>query len=73
MYHPAAALRQTTLRETLARDFRALPAALLEARAALAAELAEPVAAVGQPVGPGTEFGEGPTPAGQDDDQLTLF
>jgi hypothetical protein len=73
MYHPAAALRQTTLRETLARDFRALPAALLEARAALAAELAEPAAVVGLPVGPGPEPGEAPAPAGHDDDQLTLF
>ena len=73
MYHPAAALRQTTLRETLARDFRALPAALLEARAALAAELAEPAAVVGLPVGPGAEPGEAPASAGHDDDQLTLF
>jgi DNA polymerase len=73
MYHPAAALRQTALRETLARDFRALPAALLEARAALAAELAEPAASTALPVGPGDAAGEAPMPAGHDDDQLTLF
>ena len=35
MYHPAAALRSSGLRETLARDFREVPAALIEARRAL--------------------------------------
>jgi len=35
MYHPAAALHQASLRETLFRDIRGLPAALLEARRAL--------------------------------------
>lgn len=35
MYHPAAALRSSGLRETLARDFREIPAALIEARRAL--------------------------------------
>lgn len=73
MYHPAAALRQTALRETLARDFRGLPAALLEARAALAAELAEPAASAAVAVGPGDEPGAASAPAGHDDDQLTLF
>jgi DNA polymerase len=73
MYHPAAALRQTALRETLARDFRALPAALLEARAALAAELAEPAVSAVLPMGPGDGPDEAPMPAGHDDDQLTLF
>jgi hypothetical protein len=38
MYHPAAALHQASLRETLFRDVRGLPAALLAARAALDAE-----------------------------------
>jgi len=38
MYHPAAALHQASLRETLFRDVRALPAALLAARDALDAE-----------------------------------
>jgi DNA polymerase len=35
MYHPAAALHQTSLRETLFRDIRGLPSALLVARRAL--------------------------------------
>jgi uracil-DNA glycosylase len=73
MYHPAAALRATALRDTLARDFAGVPAALLEARAALAAELAEPAPSAALPVGPGAEPNEAPTPAGPDDDQLTLF
>ena len=35
MYHPAAALHQASLRETLFRDIRGLPAALLAARQAI--------------------------------------
>jgi DNA polymerase len=38
MYHPAAALHQASLRETLFRDMRSLPAALLAARQALVDE-----------------------------------
>ena len=38
MYHPAAALHQASLRETLFADIRGLPAALLAARQALEAE-----------------------------------
>jgi len=38
MYHPAAALHQASLRETLFRDMRGLPAALLAARQALEEE-----------------------------------
>ena len=38
MYHPAAALHQASLRETLFRDIRGLPAALLDARRALGDE-----------------------------------
>ena len=38
MYHPAAALHQASLRETLFRDVRGLPAALLAARQALSDE-----------------------------------
>ncbi len=38
MYHPAAALHQASLRETLFRDIRGLPAALLAAREALDGE-----------------------------------
>jgi uracil-DNA glycosylase family 4 len=40
MYHPAAALHQASLRDTLFRDMRGLPGALLDARAAIEAELA---------------------------------
>jgi hypothetical protein len=69
MYHPAAALRATALRETLARDFRGLPAALLEAREALAAERDDPTT----PVGPGDTPHQATVPAAGDDDQLTLF
>ena len=45
MYHPAAALHQASLRETLFRDMRGLPAALLAAREALDAERAAAVQA----------------------------
>ena len=45
MYHPAAALHQASLRETLFRDIRGLPAALLDARRALDAERAASVQA----------------------------
>jgi uracil-DNA glycosylase len=38
MYHPAAALHQASLRETLFHDMRGLPAALLTARRALTDE-----------------------------------
>jgi len=38
MYHPAAALHQSSLRETLFADIRGLPAALLAAREAIEAE-----------------------------------
>jgi DNA polymerase len=38
MYHPAAALHQSSLRETLFADIRGLPSALLAAREALEAE-----------------------------------
>jgi DNA polymerase len=57
MYHPAAALHQASLRETLFRDMRGLPAALLAAREALEAERAasvqaEPPAPVAVPATP---------------------
>ena len=45
MYHPAAALHQASLRDTLFRDMRALPGALLAAREAIAAERAATVEA----------------------------
>jgi len=63
MYHPAAALRATALRETLARDFGGLPAALLTAREALAAQ---PVAESG------TDTADAEVVAA-DDQQMTLF
>jgi DNA polymerase len=40
MYHPAAALRQLSLRDTLQRDMAAIPGALLRARAARSSERA---------------------------------
>jgi uracil-DNA glycosylase family 4 len=68
MYHPAAALHQASLRETLFRDIRGLPAALLDARRALEDELAASVQAeaVAAPA---------PDPAAVVDDaeQMTLF
>jgi DNA polymerase len=65
MYHPAAALRSAGLREALAHDFRGLPAALLAARDAIAAEQLD-----GTPEGPA----EASTLAREpDDQQMTLF
>jgi len=68
MYHPAAALHQASLRETLFRDMRGLPAALLDARRALDDERAASVQAeaVAAPA---------PEPAAVVDDaeQMTLF
>ncbi|HEX7197114.1 MAG TPA: uracil-DNA glycosylase [Candidatus Limnocylindria bacterium] len=68
MYHPAAALHQASLRETLFRDIRGLPAALLDARRALTDERAASVQA---------EMVAAPTPgreaASDDAEQMTLF
>ena len=65
MYHPAAALHQTSLRETLFHDVRGLPAALLEAREALEAERLESARSmVALPVA---------GPPGDDAEQMTLF
>ncbi len=68
MYHPAAALHQASLRETLFADIRGLPAALLAARQAIEAERAESVQA--DPADPAP-----PAPAAEADDaeQMTLF
>jgi DNA polymerase len=66
MYHPAAALRQGALRETLFSDFRGLPAALLAARDALEQERAASVATI-EVGAPSLED------ARLDDQQLTLF
>jgi DNA polymerase len=68
MYHPAAALHQASLRETLFRDMRGLPAALLAAREALVAErvaAAQAEEATAPVVIPG--------PAADEAEQMTLF
>lgn len=74
MYHPAAALHQASLRETLFRDIRGLPAALLAARQAIEEERATTVPEVPlQPAAPAPGPAE-PVAAGRDDEQqLTLF
>jgi uracil-DNA glycosylase family 4 len=68
MYHPAAALHQASLRETLFRDIRGLPAALLDARRALDDERAATVKAeaMAAPV-------LAPEPVTDDAEQMTLF
>lgn len=72
MYHPAAALHQASLRETLFRDVRALPAALLAAREQLEAERRDP--APHEPSTPqeGTDRVEAPTST-ITEVQMTLF
>jgi uracil-DNA glycosylase family 4 len=70
MYHPAAALHQSSLRETLFTDIRGLPAALLHAREVLEAERADPAGASSSDEGP--VEAPGPQPA-EEPDQLTLF
>jgi uracil-DNA glycosylase len=67
MYHPAAALHQASLRDTLFRDMRGLPAALLAAREAIDAERAASVPA--EPVAPV----QLPGPSTDDASQMTLF
>ena len=67
MYYPAAALHQASLRETLFRDIRGLPAALLDARRAIEGERAASIQAeeVVVPM-------DGPD-AADDAEQMTLF
>lgn len=68
MYHPAAALHQSSLRETLVRDVRGLPAALLSAREVIEAEAAASV----QPTA--TPATEAPGPAVDPGaEQMTFF
>lgn len=68
MYHPAAALHQASLRDTLFGDIRGLPTALLAAREALSAEREASVKAnEASGAGPGAE-----APA-DDAEQMTLF
>ncbi len=68
MYHPAAALHQASLRETLFRDVRALPAALLVARESLGAERTSSAAPA-----KGTDEVAERTPVADTDEQMTLF
>jgi len=68
MYHPAAALHQASLRETLFTDIRGLPAALLAAREAIEAERAEPVETA-----PADPAPSAPAADADATDQLTLF
>ncbi len=67
MYHPAAALHQASLRETLFRDVHELPAALLVAREALDRERIQ-AAGAEEAVAPGP-----PEPSADDAQQMTLF
>jgi DNA polymerase len=68
MYHPAAALHQASLRETLFRDVRGLPTALLAAREALDVERANALSAA-----PAAIEILAPEPAAEDAEQMTLF
>ncbi|MGZ6255850.1 MAG: uracil-DNA glycosylase family protein [Candidatus Limnocylindria bacterium] len=68
MYHPAAALHQSSLRETLFADIRGLPAALLAARQAIEAERTESVQAISPEPAP-----LAPTAETDDAEQMTLF
>jgi DNA polymerase len=68
MYHPAAALHQSSLRETLFADIRGLPAALLAARDAIEAERAASVQAV-----PADPTPSAPVAETDDAEQMTLF
>ncbi len=68
MYHPAAALHQSSLRETLFADIRGLPAALLAAREAIEAERAASVQAISPDPEPSA-----PTAETDETEQMTLF
>lgn len=68
MYHPAAALHQASLRETLFADMRGLPAALLAARQAIEAERVESV-----PADPAASAPPVPAAEADDAEQMTLF
>jgi uracil-DNA glycosylase family 4 len=74
MYHPAAALHQASLRETLFRDIRSLPAALLAAREAIESERAEATATeeVASVADTTATAPMAPVPASAEE-QLTLF
>jgi uracil-DNA glycosylase len=68
MYHPAAALHQASLRETLFRDIRGLPAALLAARQTIADERMAAVQAEEAVV-----HVKDVAPPADDTEQMTLF
>jgi DNA polymerase len=68
MYHPAAALHQSSLRETLFADIRGLPAALLAARDAIETERAESAQAT-----PAEPTPLAPVAEADDAEQMTLF
>jgi len=68
MYHPAAALHQASLRETLFRDIRGLPAALLDVRRALDDERAASAQAE-EAAAPAMD----PEAVADDAEQMTLF
>ncbi|HEX6139033.1 MAG TPA: uracil-DNA glycosylase [Candidatus Limnocylindria bacterium] len=72
MYHPAAALHQASLRETLFADIRGLPAALLTAREAIEAERSVEAAAAPRAEDAATEAVTSAQPA-DPEQQLTLF
>ncbi len=74
MYHPAAALHQSSLRETLFRDIRGLPAALLAARKAIEEERTASAQADESPAESAEPVEPDPAATGTvHDDQLTLF
>jgi hypothetical protein len=68
MYHRAAALRQVSLRDTLVRDMRGLPVALVVARGALGAERAATLDAE-----VATVTAVIPDPGRGESEQMTLF
>ena len=55
MYHPAAALRASSLRETMLQDTAGLPQVLIDARARREAPAAEPADRVALPAGADTQ------------------
>ncbi|HET9880042.1 MAG TPA: uracil-DNA glycosylase [Candidatus Limnocylindria bacterium] len=73
MYHPAAALHQASLRDTLFRDVRGLPAALLQAREAIEAERAASVHDDTDELLPGMSAEPDVATAADGEQQLTLF
>lgn len=68
MYHPAAALHQASLRDTLFRDIRRLPAALLDARRLLEDERTASASAAAA-----AEAATTAEPAADDIEQMSLF